>query len=167
MHRARHLLGNQDMRTLLLALIAACAGPERVTADFGQSHAVGQRAPRPSVALDNQAMVAVHMRGHFDDLRTIERMLIAGKLDDATALAFLLATPASDRGLARWDRERRRVTDAAIALQDAPTIDAAIEREARVAAACAACHVAARDLPVLPAAPAIALDDGTRQARMA
>jgi cytochrome c553 len=156
------------MRTLLLALTVACGAPDAVAIrDYGQSHVIGQRVPRPTVvALDNRAMVAAHMRDHFDDLRTIERMLIAGKLEDAKARAFLL-TPASDRGLARWEVQRRRMTEAAKALRTAPSIDTAIEREARVAAACAGCHLAAQELPALPAAPALPPDDGTRQTRMA
>ena len=36
-----------------------------------------------------------HMRQHFNDLRTIERMLVAGKLDDAKLLAYMIARPSS------------------------------------------------------------------------
>jgi len=34
------------------------------------------------------------MQRHFDDLRAVERLLIAGRLAEAKSLAFLLSRPA-------------------------------------------------------------------------
>jgi cytochrome c553 len=93
---------------------------------------------------DRPAMVRFHMQRSFDDLRRIERRLIGGQLDEARALAHLLARPARD-----------------------PGIDEACRREPRVSAACAGCHLRTGAAPVFPPAPPVPLDRPTRDARMA
>jgi cytochrome c553 len=126
-----------------------------------------QRLPAPPARFDKPAMVKFHMRWQFDDLRNVERLLIAGKLEDAKTRAFLLTRPAPDPGMARWQREVGAVTEAARALVAAPSIDEACRREARVAAACARCHRGTQELRVF-AAPAMAPPgDATPAGRMA
>ena len=53
------------------------------------------------------------MRSHFDDLRLIEQLLVAGKLDEGLTLAYLLVRPTDDAGLAEWAVHSQRVVDAA------------------------------------------------------
>jgi mono/diheme cytochrome c family protein len=81
------------------------------------------------------------MRMHFDDLRSIERLLVAGRLEDAKALAYMLTVPPKDPGIPSWAAGTARVVEAATSLRAAPGIDEACRRVARVAQACAECHV--------------------------
>jgi cytochrome c553 len=167
-------------RVLIAAIaIAAGCGPPRQPGAPAQSgddwlterHATADK-PAPSTEpgrarVDRPAKVRFHMQRHFDDLRMIERRLIAGKLDEARALAYLLARPAPDPGMAPWNAEGTHVTDAALALAAAPTLDEACKREPRVSAACAGCHLRAQAAPVFGAPPPLPPDLPTQQARMA
>jgi hypothetical protein len=107
------------------------------------------------------------MARHFDDLRVVEQLLIANKLDDARTRAFLLTRPVTDPGMAPWDVQSKRVIAAAFELTKAPTIDAACRSEARVAEACAECHARVQKLPVFPAAPTLPADRATIETKMA
>jgi len=122
--------------------------------------------PRP-VQLERRAMVDFHMQRHFDDLRSVERLLVAGKLDDAKSRAFLLTKPSTDPGMRRWDAQSQALTDAALALSESPSLDEALRRETRVAAACATCHLAIQRVPKFAAAPALPADANTSSSRMA
>lgn len=131
------------MREYLLVLVAAC------------TVASGGDDP-PALQLDRPTVVRFHMQRHFSDLRDIERMLLAGHLDDAHARAFLLTKPAHDRGLEAFADESDAVSRAAAALVTAPSIPEACRLEARVAEACASCHAhvpKVLGLPVLPRRP--------------
>ena len=130
------------MRDSLLALllVAAC------------TPASGSNDP-PALELDRPSVVRFHMQRHFGDLRDIERMLLAGRLDDARARAFLLTKPARDRGLDPFAQESAAVSRAAAALVSAPSIPEACRLEARVAEACASCHVHIPKVLPLPAMP--------------
>ena len=127
----------------LVLLVAACTA------------ASGGDAPA-RLDLDRPSLVRYHMHRHFSDLRDIERMLLAGRLDDARARAFLLTKTESDRGLDVFDQQALAVSRAAAALVAAPSIPDACRLEARVAEACAGCHVyvpKVLPLPALPRAP--------------
>ncbi len=132
------------MRESLLVLLAACTA------------ASGGDAPA-RLELDRPALVRYHMQRHFSDLRDIEHMLLAGRLDDARARAFLLTKTERDRGLDLFDQQSQAVSRAATELVAAPSIPEACRSEARVAAACAGCHVyvpkvlSRRALPATPA----------------
>lgn len=157
-----------------LAAVAAVGcrhAPEPTALDPGdrlvEPHAAPAAAPAERIELDRPRVVRFHMQRHFDDLRAIERQLIAGRLDEARALAHLLARPAGDPGIAPWAPEARQVADAALALAAAPSLDDACRRAARVSAACAACHLRTRAAPVFPPPPSLPPDRPTRDARMA
>jgi cytochrome c553 len=94
------------------------------------------RAP----VLTDRALVRYHMRRHFEDLKTVERMLVSGNLAEAKALAFMLSKPEADPGLKRWVADAREVVYAARGLAAARDLDEALRREPRIAAACADCH---------------------------
>lgn len=100
----------------------------------------------PPVFVD-RALVRYHMKQHLDDLQTVERLLVAGDLDAARSLAFMLSKPEADPGMAPWAAEAREVANAARALTAARTLDEALRREAAIAAACAGCHVRSGQLP--------------------
>lgn len=143
----------------MLLAVAACA------------NASGGDDPRPQppepTRFDRPEMVRFHMRRHFDDLRQVERLLLAGKLDEARARAYLLTQPATDPGMAPWSAEIEDVRTAARSLAALPGIDEGLRREARVAEACAYCHVRTQNLPVFPELAAAPHDTGAREARMA
>ena len=156
-----------------LAAIGCHDGRDPATPDFAARPAERHAAPVASPAtperarFDRPAMVRFHMQRNFDDLRMIERRLIAGQLDEAVTLAHLLARPASDPGVAAWGPEVRQVADAANALAAAPSLDEACRRAPRVSAACAGCHLRTGAAPVFLPPPPAPLDRPTRDARMA
>ena len=116
---------------------------------------------------DREGMVRYHMRRHFDDLRAIEQLLVSGKLDEAKARAFLLAQPETDPGMAPWEPRARGVVEAVRALRMAPNIDEACRREARVAEACAECHLEAQQPHIFGVPSTPPPERATTAARMA
>lgn len=145
---------------LFVLALAACSEQGHATTDPDQP-----QPPRP-VKLDRPSVVQFHMRGHLGDLRTIERHLIAGKLEEAQATAFMLTKPANDPGLEPWAAQTQRVVDEAKGLSDAKSIDEGCRRVARVAQACAECHLKTQTTPMFPDAIPPPADDGSAIARM-
>jgi cytochrome c553 len=88
------------------------------------------------VLLSGAAPATHHMRQHMRDLRTIERLLLDGKLAEARAVAFLVG---EDLGA--------DVARGVTALRNATTIEEAIHAEVRIATACASCHLDAQTVP--------------------
>jgi hypothetical protein len=86
-------------------------------------------------------MMRFHMLASFDTARTIERLLIRGRLDDARYFAQALATEPDVPGLAPWAKQVELVRERAAAVAAAPGIAEACRRQARLAEACARCHV--------------------------
>lgn len=125
--------------------------------------------PRPAalVRFKDPIEARYHMRMHFDDLRTIEQALVAGRLAEGLSVAYLLTRATDDPGLARWAAQSRRVNAAALELTRARDVEDALRRLARVAVECAGCHVAADSAPAFPPPPAPPPDPSTRAARMA
>jgi len=117
-------------RTLALVAIAA-----------GCSSAHGEGVP------PDEGRLRYHMRQRLGDTRTIERLLVDGKLDDARALAYMLTRPA---GVADETCEGRELALAAGALAGATTLEGALHAHARIAAACARCHTHVQKLPIFP-----------------
>ena len=111
-------------------------------------------------------MVRYHMHGNLDVLRAIERLLIRGKLEDARELARAVAEAPADPDLGVWAARASTVRDRAAAVASAPGLDEAVRREARLAEACADCHLETRVQPDLRAPP-IPPDRDTLPARMA
>jgi hypothetical protein len=97
----------------------------------------------------------------------VERLLIAGRLEEGRTLAHLLVRRTDDPEMAAWDQQSRTVADAARELVEAPSVDEALRRVARVAVACAECHLAAQSLPVFAPPPALPPDRQTWATRMA
>jgi cytochrome c553 len=105
-----------------------------------------------------------HMREHFSDLRTIERLLVAGHLEEAKALAFMLTRPTPSLPTTA---ESRAVALAAGQLVQARTIEQAVHAEVRVAAACARCHQRMQRAPVFRTPSHAPPDLPTIEAQMA
>jgi len=126
-----------------------------------------QRLPPQPARPGKSAMVKLHMRWQLDDLRNVERLLIAGKLEDAKTRAFLLTRPVPGLGMAPGRRENGAVTEAARALVTAPSTAEACRREAQVAEACARCHRDTGELRVFAAPVMAPPSDATPAGRMA
>ena len=93
------------MRILVvLAVVAGCAADPRTDqpADWAPPHAPwtdpAPEPPAPPRFTDPKA-AHYHMRQHFDDLRMIEQLLLAGKLDEGTTLASLIGQRYDDPGM--------------------------------------------------------------------
>ena len=144
-------------RLMMLVAVVGCSHPDEPAfsdLQFVQRHATrSEPGDHPAPRLERPAMVRFHMERHFDDLHTIERLLVAGKLPEATTLAHMLTRPANDPGLAMWKDEAARVAAAASEVEHATTLDQALRREPRIAAACAACHERTRAHPMFTTAP--------------
>jgi len=159
-------------RVVMWLVVTGCTVPDKAAVPDPQlterhgtrRDTVGEQAP--PLRLERPAMVRFHMERHFDDLRTIERLLVAGKLDEATTLAHLLTRSASDPALAVWKDEAERVAVAASTVEHASTLDQALRREPTIAAACAACHERTHAQPTFTTHPPPP-DRPTAEARMA
>lgn len=150
------------MRALFIAAILATSCGR---SDAGRDDP--PRQPPEPARFDHPAMVGFHMRRQLDDLRKVERLLIAGKLADARERAAPLIQTAPDPGMARWQREVDDVTEAARALVGAPSIDEACRREARLAGTCASCHLSTQAPPRFAVPVVFPPDEPTLAARMA
>lgn len=126
-----------------------------------------QPAPQTGPQLQAPALARYHMRSHTSDLRLIERSLLAGQLDDATSRALRMIQKLDDPALEPWRDPARQVAEAALDLGWAPSIDEALRRVPRVAAACAGCHVAMQRPVRFPEAPRAPYDAAMTEARMA
>lgn len=144
----------------VVAMFAACAvhAPEEVVIE-SPPHVVATSAePPPSPS----SVARYHMRRHFDDLRLIERLLIAGKLAEGTTLGVLLVREDDEPAMAPYKPHAERVSRAADALAHARELDDALRKTAIVSAGCAACHAAAsarlrlQPPPAVPEQPAMA-----------
>ncbi len=115
--------------------------------------ACGRPASGEPVRLERREVTRYHMARHFGDLQDITHMLLAGKLEDARTRAFLLTRPPKDDGLALLAAESQAVEDAASDLVAAPSLAEACRLTAKVAQACAGCHVHVPTRLIRPAPP--------------
>lgn len=143
-----------------VAFAAACA-PSRADPPKREP----AEAPPPK-RFERDMMTRLHMHESFDLLRAIERLLIRGKLDEAKAFAAAIAEAPDEPGLGPWTVQAVAVRDRAAALARATTVDDACAREAKLAAACASCHVDAGVSPQFRAHPPVPPDLPTIEARM-
>jgi cytochrome c553 len=112
-------------------------------------------------------MVRYHMHENFGMLRSIELLLVHGKLDDGKVLARAIAEAPEDPGMQAFAKRSAAVREQAAALVAAPSVDEALRREAKLAAACADCHVDAGVLPEFANPPRLPPDGDTVKSRMA
>jgi cytochrome c553 len=107
------------------------------------------------------------MHRYIDDLREIERLLVAGNLSAARVRAHLLAMPATDPGLKPWAADFAQLAQAARDLAMSPDVDEGCHRVALVSLACAGCHARSGRLLSSGPMPPLPIDDGTTPTRMA
>jgi cytochrome c553 len=148
---------NVAARWCLAFVVLGCARPvaKRDSDSLGQDHQTRHLAvardlddsPRTR-RFERPALVRFHMQRHFNDFLILERSLLAGDLDEAKAIAFLLTKPVKDPGMAPLEAESKGVVDAARAFMTAPTLDEASRREPLISRACANCHLRAQELPI-------------------
>jgi len=145
--------------------LAACA-----IALFTCQPTASVEAPQPippeSVRFEHDMMVRFHMHENFDLLRAIEKLLVRGKLDEVRLLARGIAEAPDEPGMAAWAKQATLVRERAAALATAPDAGEACRREARLAVACAGCHVDAGASPEFRSPGQVPPDRPTIEARM-
>jgi cytochrome c553 len=153
-----------SMRIWRVAVAIACA------AGCASSRADAPRRepaePPPVKRFERDMMIRFHMHESFDLLRAIERLLIRGKLEDAKLFAAAIAEAPDEPGLGPWTQHAMAVRAGAAALAQAKTVDEACKREAKLADACAGCHIDAGASPVFREHPTAPPDQPTIDARM-
>lgn len=153
---------NRCMRAFLLAtaVLFGCQAADAVEPP-------AKKATPPEQRFEQDMLVRFHMHENFDLLRTIEKRVIHGKLDEARALARGLADAPDEPGLGPWAHHQIAVRERAAALARAKTVAEASIAEARLAVACAGCHVDAGVSPEFRTASSAPADGNTIAARMA
>lgn len=116
---------------------------------------------------EHETAVRLHMREHYDLDRAIERLLVRGQLEQARDLSRVMGGASDDLGFGTATRHVVLVRERAAALAASPGIDEACRRAAKLAAACATCHVDARIAPLFDATQKVPADEPTIHARMA
>ncbi len=112
-------------------------------------------------------MVRFHMRENFGLLHTMQKFLVRGQLDDAKRLAAAMTQAPDEAGLQPWAADATRVRERAAAIAGARNVDDALRAEARLAEACAGCHVEAGVQLAFEQPRAVPPDRPTVEARMA
>jgi cytochrome c553 len=129
-----------------------------------------QPAPKeapPAERFEHDMMLRMHMHENFDLLRAIERLLIRGKLEDATRFATAISDVPDAPAHGSYAAQAVLVRDRAAAVARATTVDQACKLEAKVAAACGGCHVEAGVVAEFRAYPPAPPDVQTLDGRMA
>lgn len=123
-------------------------------------------SPGPSERFERDMMVRFHMHQSFDLARAIEKLVVRGNLEDARAFARAIAEAPDEPGLGPWAKQAALVRERAGELANAASVEDACRREARLAEACAGCHLDAGVAPE-PRPPRPPPDQPTLDARMA
>lgn len=148
-------------RALAVIVVGALAGLAAEASPGGAAPAA------PAAPVDRDVALRLHMHGNFDLLRAIERLLIRGKLEDAARLATAIAEVPDAPAHGSYAAHAVLVRDRAAAVARATTVDQACRLEAKLAAACGACHLETGGVPALRAFPPAPADQPTLAARMA
>lgn len=125
------------------------------------------RADDPKERFERDMMVRFHMHENLGLLRAVEKLLIRGRLAEATALARAIAVAPDEPGLGAYAPHAARVRELAAALGRATTVDEGCRRVARLGVACAGCHAETGVSPALSDPPTLPRDEPTVEARMA
>ena len=130
-------------------------------------HGAARAEPKPSKRFEDNMMVRFHMHENYGVLRTMERLLVHGKIDAARDLADAIARAPEVPGMSTWAAQTARVRKSAAALASTTSVNEALREEARLAAACGGCHVDSGAQPEFSTPPALPPDRPTLDARMA
>ncbi len=146
-----------------LALLAMIAGSGGAETSAPKKPSPPQKPSPPR--FDRDDVQRLHMHENFDLLRAIERLLIVGQLDEAKRFATAISEAPDAPAHGPWAAHVVAVRDGAAALARATTLEQAVRLEAKLAGACAGCHVetgVAPDFRVFPVPP----DKASVEARM-
>ena len=121
----------------------------------------------PSRQFEHDMTARFHMHENYDLYSAIEHLLVHGKLAEARDLARSIGIAPDEDGLSAWATQAAQVRERAGSLAAATTVDEACRRAARLAQACASCHVDTNAVPELRTPPATPADQPTVVARMA
>ncbi|MGE5182170.1 MAG: hypothetical protein ACM31C_08910 [Acidobacteriota bacterium] len=147
------------MRSIVLALLA-------IAACQNASGGPPKPSDKPSDRFGHDMTVRLHMHENFGLLRTIELEIIHGRLAAAQALALAIGETPDEPGLEPFAKRAAAVRARAAELANARDIAEACRREAKLAAACADCHVDAGVLPEFSPPPREPPDHPTVRSRM-
>ncbi len=126
--------------------------------------------PEPPTTMpqfEDDMIVRFHMHENFDLLHGIQKLLVSGRLEEAKTFARAISEAPDEPGLGAWATRATVVRDRAAALASAKTLDQACQRSARLADACASCHVASNAMPQFRPPEPTPPDRPTIDARMA
>ncbi len=107
----------------------------------------------PAVPSDREATIRSHMREHYDLFGAIQYVVIRNDLYTTRALARSIGHAPAIPGLDRWMTQAALARTRAAELAAAPGTDEACRRTARLAEACARCHVDAGVVPMFGSPP--------------
>ncbi len=122
--------------------------------------------PPPSKQFEHDMMARFHMHESYALFGTIEHLLVHGKLGEARDLARSIGVAPDEAGLSAWATQAALVRDRATALANATSVDEACRKAAKLAEACASCHVDTNAVPEFRVPPELPPDRPTLDARM-
>lgn len=150
-------------KACLLAILAAC---QTATAEPPRPEPP-KPDPAPAKRFERDMMMRFHMHQNFDLVRSIERLLIRGKLDEAKRFAAAIAMAPDEPTHGPWATHTVAVRDRAAAVSRATSVDDALRKETQLAAACGSCHRENNGSEMFEKPPAVPPDQPTLDARMA
>ncbi|MCX5741723.1 MAG: hypothetical protein NT062_04390 [Proteobacteria bacterium] len=124
------------------------------------------RPAEPDARFEDDMMTRFHMHENFGLVQTMERNLLAGRLDAAKDLARALAQAPDEPGVPQLVKQAVLVRARALEIAGAKTIDEAVRHDATLLAACATCHVESSAQPEFLKWPPVPPDRATIDARM-
>src|SRR5437016_6193304 len=105
------------MRALLLLITASVACSSAAAQPTNGSDESGVASAR----FEHDMLVRFHMHENFDLLRAIEKLLLRGKLDEASTLARAMAIAPDEPGMSTFAAQATRVRERAGELAAATT----------------------------------------------
>ncbi len=126
-----------------------------------------QAGPLRSASYDHEAVVRFHMREHYDMFDAIQLLAIRNNVYEVRALARTIGGAVDERGLDKWATQIAAVRARASQLASAPGSDEACRRTARLAGACARCHIDANVVPIFGTPPPVPAGGTSNVQRMA
>ncbi|MBV8757093.1 MAG: hypothetical protein JO257_07460, partial [Deltaproteobacteria bacterium] len=120
----------------------------------------------PPKRFEHDMMARFHMHESYALFGAIEHLLIHGKLDEARDLARSIGVAPDEPTLSAWAPQAAVVRERATAVANATSVDEACRRLARLAGACASCHLDTDAAPEFRKPPALPPDRTSVEARM-
>jgi cytochrome c553 len=129
--------------------------------------AAADREPPAPKRFERDMIARFHMHQSFDLVRAIERLLIRGKLEEAKKFAEAIAMAPDEPAHGAWASQQATIRALALALARATSVEDALRKETRLAAACGECHRDTYGSAMFDNPPAAPPDRPALDARMA